>query len=67
MEFVYMQNDILPLHNALFNQIYDSGLLPEDWCKNIICPLHKSGLQTNPENYRGISLINSISKIFTVS
>ena len=40
-------------------------MLPEDWCKNIICPLHKSGLQTNPENYRGISLINSISKIFT--
>ena len=63
--FKSMQNDILPFLNALFNQIYDSGVLPEDWCKNIICPLHKSGLQTNPENYRGISLINSISKIFT--
>ena len=63
--FKSMQNEILPFLNILFNQTYDSGILPEDWCKNIKCPIYKSGQQTNPENYRGISLINSISKIFT--
>ena len=30
-----------------------------------ICPKHKSGNLSNPENFRGISLINSVSKIFT--
>ena len=49
--FKSMQNEILPFLNILFNQIYNSGVLPEDWCKNIICPIHKSGQQTNPENY----------------
>ena len=29
--FKSMQNDILPFLNALFNRIYDSGVLPEDW------------------------------------
>ena len=33
--------------------------------ENIICPLYKSGASKNPENYRDISLINSIGKSFT--
>ena len=33
--------------------------------ENIICPLYKSGASKNPENYRGISLINSIGKFVT--
>ena len=40
--------------------------MPSEWCENIICPLYKSGASTNPENYRGISLINSKGKFFTV-
>ena len=63
--FKSIQNEILPFLNSLFNEIFESGELPPDWCKNIICPLYKSGSVTNPENYRGISLINSIGKIFT--
>ena len=51
--------------NALFNTIYDTGVFPAEWSQNIICPIHKSGSKSNPENFRGISLINSISKIFT--
>ena len=58
-------NDILPFLKVLFNEIYDRGELPPDWCKNILCPPHKSGTQTNLEHFRGISLMNSISKIFT--
>ena len=56
---------ILPFLNVLFNGIYDRGELPPDLCKNIICPLNKSGTQTSPERFRGISLIKSINKIFT--
>ena len=61
--FKTIQNEVLPFLNSLFNEIYDRGELPPDWCKNIICPLYKSGALTNPDNYCGVSLINSISKI----
>lgn len=49
----------------LFNDIYDIGEIPIEWCESIICHIHKSGPQTIPRNYRGLSLINTISKIFT--
>ena len=61
----YTLNEITPFLNILFNEIYDKGELPANWCENIICPIHKSGPQTDPANFRGISLINSISKVFT--
>ena len=49
----------------MFNEIYDKGELPPNWCENIICPIYKSGPQKDPANFCGISLINSISKVFT--
>ena len=59
-------NETLPFLNALYNTIYDTGLFPVEWSKNIICPIHKSGSKSYPENFRGISLINSISNFFTI-
>ena len=58
-------NDPLPFLNVLFDRIYDTEIFPSDWSKNIIYPIHKNGSVSNPENFRGISLINSVSKIFT--
>ena len=43
----------------------DSGNFPETWCKAILCPVHKKGDVEEPKNYRGISLLPTISKIFT--
>ena len=57
-------NDILPFLNPLFNEIFDSGLFPENWSERIITPLHKKGSINDPNNYRGISLVDSICKIF---
>ena len=57
-------DDILPYIHPLFNYIYDEGFFPEDWCKSIITPIHKSGPADNPENYRAICLINCLCKIF---
>ena len=58
-------NEIVPFFNILFNEIYDKGELHPNWCENIICPIYKSGPQKDPANFRSISLINSISKVFT--
>ena len=56
---------IVPFLTKLFNRIYDSGQYPESWTKSVIVPLLKKGDASNPENYRGISLLSIISKLFT--
>jgi len=57
-------NDILPFLNPLFNEIFDSDIFTKNWSESIITPLHKKGSINDPNNYRGISLIDSICKIF---
>ena len=57
-------NDILPFLHKLFNDTFDTSSFPDDWSGSIITPLHKKGSVSNPDNYRGISLIDSICKIF---
>ena len=49
----------------LFNLIMNSGYYPVKWNQSYMILLHKSGSKTDPSNYRGISLINCISKIFS--
>ena len=56
---------VTPFLTTLFNKLYDSGLFPEDWTRSVIIPLLKKGDPTNPENFRGISLLSITSKVFT--
>ena len=62
--YKYVLHEILPFLNKLFNEIFDSSNIPEEWCKSIITPIHKKGSFEDPNNYRGISLLNCISKVF---
>ena len=55
---------ILPYLVQLFNEILDTGNFPSEWSESIITPIHKKGPKSDPGNYRGISLINSLGKIF---
>ena len=55
----------IPMFEKLFNQILDTGIFPEEWSKAIICPIHKKESTHEPKNYRGISLLCTMSKIFT--
>lgn len=48
----------------MFNLILRSETIPESWCKLLIFPLHKKGDDSLPSNYRLISLVNCIAKIF---
>ena len=52
---------ILPVLVKLCNAIFNQGIFPEEWTKSIIVPLHKKGDCDNPDNYRGISLLSSLS------
>jgi len=49
----------------LFNKILATGEFPDIWRNSIIVPVHKSGSKLDPTNYRGISLINVMYKIFS--
>ena len=49
----------------LFNLILETGFYPDSWNKAFIIPVFKSGDFQDPNNYRGISLLNGLSKIFS--
>jgi hypothetical protein len=40
-------------------------MIPDDWCKGIIKPLHKSGSIYDLDNYRGITLTSNVNKVFS--
>ena len=39
--------------------------VPNDWVKGLIIPIHKDGDKTVPDNYRGITLLNVVGKVYT--
>ena len=47
-----------------FNLILDTSVYPDKWNQSYIIPIFKSEDQFNPMNYKGISLMNCLSKIF---
>ena len=49
----------------LFNSILNTGQFPKLWVEAEIVPIFKKGDRENPENYRGITLISCIGKVFT--
>lgn len=65
--FIDSKNFIAPYLVQLFNHIYDTGEYPESWTKGIIVPIFKKGDRTDPSNYRGITLVNIMAKIFSLT
>lgn len=50
----------------LFNLVFDTGLLPEPWSIGKIIPIYKQkGQTTDPSNYRPITLLSCMGKLFT--
>lgn len=56
-----------PTYVKLFNWILDSVHITESWIVGIIKPLNKSkGDPTFPENYRPITILSCMGKLFTI-
>ena len=63
---IFKSNDfLLPSCLELYNQILASGTFPKCWTTGVIIPLHKKGDVNSISNYRGITLLPIMSKLFT--
>ena len=54
-----------PLLLRLLNAIFLNGIYPASWSEGVIIPIHKNGSLDETNNYRGITLINTLSKIYS--
>ena len=57
-------DSIIPSLNHLFNLSLSTGIFPEDWKVAKVTPIYKSGEKSDCGNYRPISVISTIAKIF---
>ena len=48
----------------VFNVVWKEGVAPGNWKNAVIVPVYKKGSRLECTNYRGISLINIVGKVF---
>lgn len=49
----------------LFNVVLCIGWFPEIWVNSVLLPLYKKGSVKNTDNFRGMSLVSHVRKLFT--
>ena len=65
----YLENIdiIVPYLVIFFNLVLKTNVMPNDWKCALVTPLYKSkGSKQNCNNYRGISLLSPIAKLFEI-
>lgn len=62
-DLLIIKNLVIPILTEIFNNIISNGNFPETLKIGKITPIYKSGDHCDIENYRPITVINTISKI----
>jgi hypothetical protein len=56
----------LPTYEKIFNAIFNSGEMPDIWLVGNIKPIYKNkGNPLDPKNFRPITIISCLGKLFT--
>ena len=59
-------NIFIPIYRELFNLLLDTGVFPSEWSIGMISPIYKNkGDNKEPANYRPITLLSCLGKVFT--
>ena len=58
-------NVLISYIQNLFNKIFEIGYFPEKWSEGFIIPIFKKGDTNEVSNYRGITLLSTLGKLFT--
>ena len=64
--YKYGSESLLQPLQLLFNAVFQSGEYPPVWCQGTINPLHKQCSKSLPENYRKITILSALGKIFEI-
>jgi hypothetical protein len=66
-EYIKYSGDILiDVYVKLFNTVLNTGEIPKSWIEGIIVPIYKNkGDPRDANNYRGITLVGCMAKLFT--
>ena len=61
---LHCNHSMLCIITRLFNHLFNIGIFPEYWSHCMIVPIYKKGDPILPNNYRPITLLSSIGKLF---
>ena len=66
-EYIKCTKELMcPVYVKLFNKILDTGDFPSEWMVGVVVPLYKNKGDINDcNNYRGITLLSCVGKLFT--
>lgn len=57
--------EMIKYFKLLYNRILETSDIPKEWQRSITIPIFKKEQKTRPENYRGMTLLNTTMKLFT--
>jgi hypothetical protein len=55
---------MLPSFHKLFNLVFSNSHYPKQWGDGYITAVHKSGSISDPSNFRGITFMNAVGKLY---
>jgi hypothetical protein len=51
--------------HVLCGRVFWQGEVPMDWPRGVVVPLHKDGSKKEPLNYRPVTLLSIVGKVYT--
>ena len=62
---IFGKGNLIQLITLIFNILYNTSTFPEQWSEGIVIPIYKKGDTNAHSNYRPITLLSCVSKVFT--